>query len=107
MLIMLKELIQANMRQWPDVGLMLAHRLRRRPNISPTPDQCLMVAGYPSVTGAPSKNYYSYHHDPHMGLKSQKLSISFYLLAVNCFRCHSTEPAVVQMALIINNDTRV
>ena len=37
--------IPANTRCWPNVGLKLAHRLRRWPNISPTLGQRLVVAG--------------------------------------------------------------
>ena len=33
------------MRRWPDVGLLLVHRLRRWPNRKPTLAQRLMVAG--------------------------------------------------------------
>ena len=33
------------MKHRPDVGLLLAHRLRRWPNSEPTLDQCLMFAG--------------------------------------------------------------
>ena len=39
----------ANMRRWPNVGLLLAHRLRRWPNSKPTLGQRLMFAGL-SVT---------------------------------------------------------
>ena len=35
----------ANMRRWPNVGLPLAHRLRRLPNSKPTLGQRLMFAG--------------------------------------------------------------
>ena len=37
----------ANMRRWPNVGLMLAHRLRRWPNSKPTLVQRRMFAGNP------------------------------------------------------------
>ena len=33
------------MRRWPNVGLLLAHRLRRWPNSKPTLGQRLMLAG--------------------------------------------------------------
>ena len=36
---------RANMRRWPDVSLLLAHRLRRRPNSKPTLGLRLMFAG--------------------------------------------------------------
>ena len=35
----------------PNVGLMLAHRLRRCPSINPTPDQHLMFAGHIVLLG--------------------------------------------------------
>ena len=35
----------ANTRRWPNVGLILAHRLRRWPNINPTLGQRLVFAG--------------------------------------------------------------
>ena len=38
------ECTPANTRHWTNVGLMLAHRLRRRPNINPTLVQCLVLA---------------------------------------------------------------
>ena len=36
----------ANMRRWPNVGLLLAHRLRSWPNSKPALSQRLMFAGY-------------------------------------------------------------
>ena len=45
--------IPANMRRWPNVGLPLAHRLRRWLNSKPTLGQRLMFAGIPDTcTGA-------------------------------------------------------
>ena len=38
----------ANTRHWTNVGLMLGHRLRRRPNINPTLVQCLVFAAGPT-----------------------------------------------------------
>ena len=38
------------MRRWPNVGLLLAHRLGRLPNSKPTWGQCLIFAGYAKVT---------------------------------------------------------
>ena len=35
-----------NMRRWTNAALMLAHRLRRWPNIKPTLVQCLMFVGF-------------------------------------------------------------
>ena len=35
----------ANTKRWPNVGLMLAHRLRRWPNLSPTLGQRVVLAG--------------------------------------------------------------
>ena len=37
--------VRANMRHWPNVDLLLAHRLRRWPNSKPTLGQRLMFAG--------------------------------------------------------------
>ena len=39
-------LYPANMRQWPNIGLLLAHRLRSWPNSKSALSQRLMVAGY-------------------------------------------------------------
>ena len=40
-----------NMRRWPNIGLLLAHRLRRWANSKPALGQRLMVAGYsPTVS---------------------------------------------------------
>ena len=39
------QFIPANTRHWTNVGLMLAHRLWRRPNIDPTLVQCLVFSG--------------------------------------------------------------
>ena len=40
---------KANTIRWPNVGLLLARRLRRRPNIKPTSVQRILFAGYKSV----------------------------------------------------------
>ena len=42
--------IPANTIHWPNAGLMLARRLRRRPNINPALDQCIVLAGMWSWT---------------------------------------------------------
>ena len=35
----------ANTVHWPNAGLMLARRLRRRPNVNPALGQCIVFAG--------------------------------------------------------------
>ena len=37
--------VTENMRRWPNVALLLAHRLRRWPNSKPALDQRIMFAG--------------------------------------------------------------
>ena len=44
-LLLLARRIPADTRRWSNVGLTLAHRLRRWPNVSPTLDQHLVFAG--------------------------------------------------------------
>ena len=40
-----KQNIPANTIHWPNVALLLARRLRRRPGINPTLGQCIGFAG--------------------------------------------------------------
>ena len=47
--IKLLQVIPANTRRWPSVWLILAHRLRRQPNIIPTLGQRLVFAGMAAV----------------------------------------------------------
>ena len=42
-------LLAHRLRRWPNVGLLLAHRLRRWPNSKPTLGQRLMFAGLVST----------------------------------------------------------
>ena len=47
--------IPANTTHWNNVGLMLAHRLRRWPNIKPTLFQCVVFAGESATDDGPNK----------------------------------------------------
>ena len=48
----------SNMRRWSNVGLLLAHRLRRLPNSKPTLDQRLMFAGIMALFFQPRGSLY-------------------------------------------------
>ena len=41
----------ANMRRWPNAGLMLSHLLRRWPNINTASGQCFVFAGWSAARG--------------------------------------------------------
>ena len=57
----------SNTRRWPNVELMLAHRLRRWPNISPTLGQRLMFAGKKTRYNIPKFDNPMWSFFPHVG----------------------------------------
>ena len=75
--------LPANTRHWTNAGLMLAHRLRRRPNINTTLVQFLVFA-----VSAAEAGMSRYRVDMWTSLKRIKADVDTVIQAVRCWHCH-------------------